>query len=98
MTNFEKQIRKLFVAIKNRANGNLGAVRVDNNARFKDVSMAIEYIMSIDDAGKIVVFDKDGDVLGIFYVEPANYDCDIFDIVYDYTDNDFCADVMEMLK
>lgn len=98
MTNFEKQIRKLFVAIKSRAGDKLGSIRVDNNAYFKDVSSAIQYIMDVDDAGKITVFDKDGDALGIFYIEPANYDGDVFDIVYDYSDNDYCEKVMNNLK
>lgn len=58
MTNFEKQIRKLFVAIKSRAGDKLGSIRVDNNAYFKDVSSAIQYIMDVDDAGKSLCLIK----------------------------------------
>lgn len=98
MKNYENQIRKLFVAIKNRAGDNLGYVRVGNNAKFVDVSKAVEYIMDVEDVRSVTVFDKDGDVLGVFGIEPANYEYDIFDIVYDYSDNDFCDGVMELLK
>ena len=98
MTNFEKQIRKLFVVIKNRVGNNLDYICIDNNAKFKDISHAIEYIMSIDDANKITVLNKENKILGSFYIEPANYNYDILDIVYDYTDNDFCKNIMDLLK
>ena len=98
MKNYENQIRKLFVAIKNRAGDNLGYVRVDNNAKFLDMSKAVEYIMDVEDVRSISVFGKDGKSLGVFGLEPANYEYDIFDIVYDYSDNDFCNGVMGLLR
>ena len=101
MTNFEKQIRKLLVAVKNRAGDNFGVFRVDcyeGREKFNGVKEAVEFVGSVDDVRGITVFDKDGDVLGVFGIESTNYDYDVFDIVYDYTDNDFCRDVMNVLK
>ena len=101
MTNFEKQMKKLLVAVKNRAGDKFGKIRVNcwgGVVDCLDVATAVKYMGEVDDVCGVNALDKDGNSLGWFGIESANYDCDIFDIVYDYSDNDFARSVMDVLR
>ena len=57
----------------------------------------IEYVEAVDDVVGIRAYSKDEHTsLGWFGIEPENEE--LFDVIYDYTDNDYCKKIMNNLK
>jgi hypothetical protein len=70
----------------------------DKKFDWSSIKEAIKYAESVDDVTGIKALDKDGNKLGWFGIEPANADGDVFDVIYDYTDNDFGDKVFKKLE
>lgn len=61
------------------------------------IKKALEYAEAVDDVVGVRAYDKDKNTsLGWFGIEPFNDD--LLDVIYDYTDNDYCAKIMNKLN
>lgn len=101
MTNFGKQIGKLLRAAKKVGGDKVASMVLkcwEGGYKFHTLKKGVEYAEAVDDVVALIVLDGEGNQIGWFGIESANYDCDIFDIVYDYSDNEYCAEVMGLLR
>ena len=98
MTEYLKAIRKLVEAMIKEGNATtVEVVCVEDDQKFPvdRIDLILDYAESVDDVTGIIAYKKDTK-LGWFGIEPENED--ILDIIYDYTDNDYCAGIMEQIS
>ena len=100
MSRFKNQILHLLKGIKYAGGDEIAYMVIEcleEDYKFVDVNDGANYADSVDDVTGVRVFDANGIQLGWFGIEPANSDGDIFDVVYDCSDNAMCNNVMELI-
>ena len=91
-------IKTLLEAIKEETSADaISIICYEETKRYSlsQLDEIIEYVEAVDDVTGIRAFSG-ANSLGWFGIEPLNDD--LLDVIYDYTDNDYCAKIMDKLN